>query len=152
MLGRSDVNTEMQDWLWRDGDAAFAKISANPDEGDLPAAVLLSSSFSEFPTVIIVATQTGFESGDRIQENAISSPGTVWLSGSGLLNTVFIIGFGVIVILLLRKANSNQARVPRQKGSRRVNPPAEFPLIDSCGVFLTRDRRRLPDRRLATSA
>ena len=37
--------------------------------------------------------------------------------------------------------------VVRQKGSRRMGLPVEFPLIDSEGVRVVRDRRRLPDRR-----
>jgi hypothetical protein len=35
----------------------------------------------------------------------------------------------------------------RQKGGRRFDLPAEFPLEDSQGVSVIQDRRRLPDRR-----
>ena len=37
--------------------------------------------------------------------------------------------------------------VVREKGSRRVELPARFPLIDSQGVLVASDRRQLPDRR-----
>ena len=35
----------------------------------------------------------------------------------------------------------------RQKGSRRFDLPVEFPLMDSQGVFVIKDRRQLTDRR-----
>jgi hypothetical protein len=35
----------------------------------------------------------------------------------------------------------------RQKGSRRFDMTDEFPLEDSQGVIVIKDRRRLPDRR-----
>ena len=35
----------------------------------------------------------------------------------------------------------------RQKDSRRVDFPVEFPLTDSQGVIVIQERRRLPDRR-----
>ena len=37
----------------------------------------------------------------------------------------------------------------RQKGDRRFNLPVEFPLMDSQGVFVIKDRRQLSDRRKA---
>jgi hypothetical protein len=37
--------------------------------------------------------------------------------------------------------------IERQKGSRRLNLPVEFPLIDSEGTCVVRCRRNLPDRR-----
>ena len=37
----------------------------------------------------------------------------------------------------------------RQRGSRRLDLPVEFPLMDSQGLFVIKDRRRLPDRRKA---
>jgi hypothetical protein len=37
--------------------------------------------------------------------------------------------------------------VVRQKGSRRWKLLAEFPLTDSQGVFVIKDRRQLSDRR-----
>ena len=37
--------------------------------------------------------------------------------------------------------------VERQKGSRRDGLPVKFPLTDSQGVFVVKDRRRLSDRR-----
>jgi hypothetical protein len=37
--------------------------------------------------------------------------------------------------------------VARQAGDRRVYPPVEFPLTDSQGFLVDKDRRRLPDRR-----
>ncbi len=37
----------------------------------------------------------------------------------------------------------------RQKGDRRFNLPIEFPLMDSQGVFVIKDRRTLTDRRKA---
>ena len=40
-------------------------------------------------------------------------------------------------------------RIVRQKGSRRMIFPAEFPLEDDQGVVVVQDRRRLPDRRKA---
>ena len=40
--------------------------------------------------------------------------------------------------------------IVRQKGSRRWKLPAEFPLTDSRGVFVLKDRRQLPDRRKAS--
>jgi len=40
-------------------------------------------------------------------------------------------------------------RIVRQKGSRRMVFPAEFPLVDDQGVVVVQDRRRLPDRRKA---
>ena len=39
--------------------------------------------------------------------------------------------------------------VVRQKGDRRFNLPVEFPLMDSQGVFVIKDRRLLSDRRKA---
>jgi hypothetical protein len=66
---------------------------------------------------------------------------------SGLLHAVFIISCGVLGVLLLRKANLNQTLVVRQRGSRRFDLPVEFPLEDSQGVIMIKNRRRLPDRR-----
>ena len=37
----------------------------------------------------------------------------------------------------------------RQKGDRRFNLPVEFPLMDSQGLFVIKDRRQLYDRRKA---
>ena len=37
--------------------------------------------------------------------------------------------------------------ITRQKGSRRFDLPAEFPLVDSNGVLVLEDRRQTPDRR-----
>jgi len=37
--------------------------------------------------------------------------------------------------------------ITRQKGSRRYDLPAEFPLVDSDGVLVLEDRRQIPDRR-----
>jgi hypothetical protein len=37
--------------------------------------------------------------------------------------------------------------VVREKRSRRMELPAGFPLIDSQGLLVARDRRQLPDRR-----
>ena len=37
--------------------------------------------------------------------------------------------------------------ITRQKGSRRFDLPAEFPLVDSNGVLVLEDRRRISDRR-----
>jgi hypothetical protein len=37
--------------------------------------------------------------------------------------------------------------IVRQKGSRRFDLPVEFPLMDSQGVFVIKDRRQLTDRR-----
>jgi hypothetical protein len=68
---------------------------------------------------------------------------------SGLLNTVFILSCGVIGVLLLRKANLSQTMIVRQRGGRRFDLPVEFPLTDSQGLFVVKDRRRLPDRRNA---
>jgi hypothetical protein len=39
--------------------------------------------------------------------------------------------------------------ITRQKGSRRFDLPAEFPLVDSNGVLVLEDRRQIPDRRKA---
>ena len=39
--------------------------------------------------------------------------------------------------------------VVRQKGDRRFNLPVEFPLRDSQGLFVIKDRRQLTDRRKA---
>ena len=39
--------------------------------------------------------------------------------------------------------------ITRQKGSRRFDLPAEFPLVDSNGVLVLEDRRQIPDRRQA---
>jgi hypothetical protein len=38
--------------------------------------------------------------------------------------------------------------ITRQKGSRRYDLPAEFPLVDSNGVLILEDRRQTADRRL----
>lgn len=35
----------------------------------------------------------------------------------------------------------------RQKGSRRMGLPVDFPLTDSQGVLVLQDRRKMPDRR-----
>ena len=67
----------------------------------------------------------------------------------GLLNTIFIISCGVIGLWLLRKANLSEALKVRQKGSRRSNLPVEFPLTDSQGLVVVKNRRRLSDRRKA---
>ena len=40
-------------------------------------------------------------------------------------------------------------KIARQKGSRRMIFPAEFPLVDDQGLVVIQDRRRLPDRRNA---
>jgi len=37
--------------------------------------------------------------------------------------------------------------ITRQKGSRRFDLPAEFPLVDSNGVLVLEDRRQTSDRR-----
>ena len=37
--------------------------------------------------------------------------------------------------------------ITRQKGSRRFDFSAEFPLMDSNGVLILEDRRQTPDRR-----
>jgi hypothetical protein len=37
--------------------------------------------------------------------------------------------------------------VTRQKGDRRWDLPHDFPLVDSQGMLVTTERRRLPDRR-----
>jgi hypothetical protein len=37
--------------------------------------------------------------------------------------------------------------VVREKGSRRMGLPVEFPLWDSQGLLVLNDRRKLPDRR-----
>ena len=39
--------------------------------------------------------------------------------------------------------------VIRQKGSRRMGLPVEFPLTDSQGALVLQDRRKIPDRRKA---
>lgn len=39
--------------------------------------------------------------------------------------------------------------VIRQKGSRRLGLPVEFPLEDGYGLLVIQDRRRLQDRRKA---
>ncbi len=45
--------------------------------------------------------------------------------------------------------NHSMMLVERQSGSRRRGNPVEFPLMDSQGVLVTEDRRRLPSRRKA---
>jgi hypothetical protein len=65
---------------------------------------------------------------------------------SGLLNAVFIISCGVIGVWLLRKTITKTLRV-RQRGSRRIYLPVEFPLEDSQRVIVIQDRRSFPDRR-----
>jgi hypothetical protein len=67
----------------------------------------------------------------------------------GLLNTVLLISCGVIGLLLLRKANLSQILIVRQRGRRRSDLPVDFPLTDSQGLFVVKDRRRLSDRRKA---
>lgn len=37
--------------------------------------------------------------------------------------------------------------VVREKGSRRMGLPVDFPLRDCQGILVTRDRRQLQDRR-----
>ena len=37
--------------------------------------------------------------------------------------------------------------VVRQKDDRRFNLPVEFPLVDSQGLFVIKDRRQLSERR-----
>jgi hypothetical protein len=37
--------------------------------------------------------------------------------------------------------------IARQKGNRRWDLPREFPLVDSQGILVMRDRRKLADRR-----
>ena len=66
-----------------------------------------------------------------------------------MLNTLFIISCGVIGLFLLRKANLSLTLIARQNGSRRFDLPVGFPLTDSQGLFVVKDRRRLSDRRKA---
>ena len=66
---------------------------------------------------------------------------------SGLLNTIFIISCGMLGVWLLRKTDLSQTLMVRQKGSRRIDLPVEFPLMDSQEVIVIQDRRQLPDRR-----
>ena len=68
---------------------------------------------------------------------------------SGLLDTLFIISCGVIGVFLLHKTNLSLALIVRQKGSRRFDLPIEFPLTDSQGLLVVKDRRRLSERRKA---
>ena len=69
---------------------------------------------------------------------------------SSLLNIVFIVSCAVIGFLLLRKTNlAESLTVVRQRVSRRLNLPVEFPLTDSGNVAVIQDRRRLHDRRTA---
>lgn len=42
--------------------------------------------------------------------------------------------------------------IERQKGSRRIGLPVDFPLTDSQGISVIRERRRLPDRRKAKTS
>ena len=37
----------------------------------------------------------------------------------------------------------------RQKGSRRFDLPAEFPLMDGQGIIVIKDRRQITDRRMS---
>ena len=39
----------------------------------------------------------------------------------------------------------------RQKGSRRFDLPAEFPLMDSQGIIVIKDRRQITDRRMSNN-
>lgn len=39
--------------------------------------------------------------------------------------------------------------IVRQKGGRRINLSVEFPLMDSQGIYVIKDRRQLIDRRKA---
>ena len=66
---------------------------------------------------------------------------------SSLLDIVFIISSAVLGLLLLRKTNISESLRVRRKDSRRFELQVEFPLTDSRGLFVDRDRRRLPDRR-----
>ena len=66
---------------------------------------------------------------------------------AGLLNTIFIIGCGVIGVWLLHKTNLSEVLKVRQKGSRRSDLPVDFPLMDSREVNVIQDRRQLLDRR-----
>jgi hypothetical protein len=68
---------------------------------------------------------------------------------SGLLDTLFMISCGVIGIFLLHKTNLSLALIVRQRGSRRFDLLVEFPLTDSQGLLVVKDRRRLPERRKA---
>ena len=71
---------------------------------------------------------------------------------SNLLNAVFILSCGVIGVWLLRKIGPREPPIARQKTlrqrrSRRVDLPVEFPLTDRQKVIVLQDRRRLADRR-----
>jgi len=48
----------------------------------------------------------------------------------------------------LRKCELIVAQIVRQKGSRRLGLPVEFPLTDGEGKFVDQDRRQFPDRRM----
>lgn len=39
------------------------------------------------------------------------------------------------------------AMLERQQGSRRMGLPVDYPLVDSDGQLITRNRRQIPDRR-----
>lgn len=45
------------------------------------------------------------------------------------------------------QGGANVSFITRQKGSRRYDLPAEFPLVDSDEVLVLEDRRQIPDRR-----
>ena len=53
-------------------------------------------------------------------------------------------------LLIPQKSERNELSVTmvvRQKGDRRFNLPVEFPLVDSQGLFVIKDRRQLSERR-----
>ncbi len=114
---------------------AFIGTSANAAEN-----VAQNTSKYGAEDISVHSTVTGVSSTKRNRNEILSS---------GLLDTVLIIGCGVIGLFLLRKANVCPTLITRQSGSRRSDQAVEFPLTDSQGLYVVKNRRQLPDRRKA---
>ena len=114
---------------------AFVSASANAAEN-----VVQNTSKYGTEDISVHSVVTGVSLTNRNRNDTLSS---------GLLDTVFIISCGVIGLFLLRKANLGPTLIARLSGSRRFDQAVEFPLTDSQGLYVVKDRRRLSDRRKA---
>jgi hypothetical protein len=114
---------------------AFVSTSANAAEG-----VAQNTSKYGAEDIPVHSIVTGVYQANRHRNDTLSS---------SLLDTAFIISCGVVGIFLLRKATLCPTLITRQSDSRRFDRAVEFPLTDSQGLFVVKDRRRLSDRRKA---
>ena len=63
------------------------------------------------------------------------------------MNIGFVNGIYLLASIQEQLSVDTVKIIARQKGNRRWDLPHEFPLVDSQGILVMRDRRRLADRR-----